>query len=92
MLLIFASRFSRLPFLQRMDMLAGNSATGDSSTLVEDDDLDMCLYYLRTLANVFRWAPDSFWKVLASTSVTTENLFGISRISAFNPYPPITTY
>ncbi|KAK2009636.1 hypothetical protein LZ32DRAFT_620518 [Colletotrichum eremochloae] len=49
----------------------GSAATSTSSTtFTADDDLDVCLYYLRTLSNVFRWAPDVIWAVLASTSLT----------------------
>jgi hypothetical protein len=42
----------------------------------EDDDLDMALYYLRSLLSVFRWAPEAAWAVLAKRNI---------RSAAFHP-------
>lgn len=52
----------------------------------EDDDLDLALYYLRALSNVFRWAPEAVWAILARKSVSSEAYFPslaqISKLSA----------
>ena len=37
------------------------------------DDLDLCLYYLRTLSNIFRWAPDALWDILARQTLPAED-------------------
>ena len=39
-----------------------------------EDDVDTCLYYLRTLNNIFRWSPDSLWSVLARRTVKSSLL------------------
>lgn len=68
LLLIFVSKFCEIPFLQD---LASNSEKSDetSVTFLEDDDLELCLYYLRTLANVLRCSGDISWGVLASKHI-----------------------
>lgn len=38
--------------------------------LTEDDDLDLCLYYLRGLSNVLRISGDMAWTILASKHVS----------------------
>jgi hypothetical protein len=40
----------------------------------EHHDIDVCLYYLRALSNIFRWAPDAIWATLASTAVTDTSI------------------
>ncbi|GKT41980.1 protein dopey [Colletotrichum spaethianum] len=54
-------------------VIGSAAASASSTTFTADDDLDLCLYYLRTLSNVFRWAPDAIWAVLASTSLTVDS-------------------
>lgn len=41
--------------------------------VTEDDDLDVCLYYLRTVSNVLRWAPDNVWSILDTTAVPDDS-------------------
>ncbi|CAK7268944.1 hypothetical protein SEPCBS119000_003317 [Sporothrix epigloea] len=41
----------------------------EHSVLDEDTDVDMYLYYLQTLSNVFRWAPESLWAVLSRRTI-----------------------
>jgi hypothetical protein len=67
--MVFASKFSGLSFSTSHVASSGNTA---SLRLTDDDDMDLCLYYLRTLSNVFKWAPDGIWAVLASKSVTVD--------------------
>ncbi|CAK7264798.1 hypothetical protein SEPCBS57363_001263 [Sporothrix epigloea] len=42
--------------------------------LDEDADADMYLYYLRTLFNVFRWAPETLWSVLSRRAIPLDIL------------------
>lgn len=39
-----------------------------------DADADMYLYYLRTLFNVFRWAPETLWPVLSRRAIPLDIL------------------
>ncbi len=57
-----------------LDFLVAANSTGQSRGLefTDEDDLDLCLYYLRTLSNVFRWAPDALWDVLATRNLQAE--------------------
>ncbi|KAF9879215.1 hypothetical protein CkaCkLH20_03448 [Colletotrichum karsti] len=71
--LVFVRKFASLPFLRAAHDIASAAASTTSTTFTADDDLDLCLYYLRTLSNVFRWAPDVIWGVLASTSLTVDS-------------------
>ena len=36
-----------------------------------DDDIDNCLYYLRTFLNILRWSTVGTWGTLANSKVTT---------------------
>jgi hypothetical protein len=60
---IFVTKLSELPFLTPQH--DGTSSAYTPLTFTDDDDLDLCLYYLRTLSNVLRWAPDVFWNILS---------------------------
>ncbi|KAK1964148.1 hypothetical protein LY78DRAFT_659651 [Colletotrichum sublineola] len=68
--LLFVRKFSALGFLRSSHEIGSAATSASSTTFTADDDLDVCLYYLRALSNVFRWAPDVIWAVLASTSLT----------------------
>ncbi|OLN88802.1 Protein dopey [Colletotrichum chlorophyti] len=70
--LVFVRKFSALKFLRATRDIGSAAASTASTTFSADDDLDLCLYYLRTLSNVFRWAPDVIWAVLASTTLTVD--------------------
>lgn len=79
MFYIFTSQFVQLPFLRTVPGEA-NVAHG-TREFTEDDDLDLCMYYLRTISNVFRWAPDGFWGILATKIVSPGDFPGLSEIS-----------
>lgn len=79
MFYIFISQFLRLPFL-RTDPAEASAAQG-ARGFTEEDDLDLCMYYLRTISNVFRWAPDAFWGILATRVVSPDDFSGLSEIS-----------
>ena len=74
MFLILASKFMALEFLAqpRVDSRGGVEFTAE-------DDLGLALYYLRTLSNVFRWAPDALWAILARRTLPAAN--GHSQLS-----------
>lgn len=75
MFYIFTSQFVQLPFLRV------TGAALELREFSEEDDLDLCIYYLRTISNVFRWAPDAIWNILATKSVSPEEFHGLSEIS-----------
>lgn len=56
----------------------------DVKEFTEEDDLDLCIYYLRTISNVFRWAPDAIWGMLATKTVSPEDCPGLSEIRKYS--------
>lgn len=86
---IFTSQFAQLPFLRASPDEAG--AASEPRAFTEDDDLDLCIYYMRTMSNVFRWAPDAIWGILATKTVAPEDLSGLSEISESSPHKPRST-
>lgn len=41
----------------------------------DEDDLDQCLYYLRTLSNILRWSSDNMWAALAENTISTDKTY-----------------
>lgn len=78
MFFIFTSRFVQLPFLRTFGV---ESIARSVEEFTEDDDLDLCIYYLRTISNVFRWAPDAIWGILATKTVSPDDFPGMLEIS-----------
>lgn len=78
---IFTSQFVQLPFLRTP---GEESVVRDVEGYTEDDDLDLCIYYLRTISNVFRWAPDAIWGTLATKTVSLADFRGMSEISKYS--------
>ncbi|KUI61390.1 Protein dopey [Cytospora mali] len=74
MFYIFISQFLQLPFLRA-------SAAQGIREFTEEDDLDLCMYYLRTISNVFRWAPEAFWGILATKVVSPDDFSGLSELT-----------
>ncbi|KAK3329612.1 Dopey, N-terminal-domain-containing protein [Apodospora peruviana] len=64
---ILVSKFAELPFLRRREEA--------KVQLSADDDLDLGLYYLRALSNVFKWAPNNMWAVLAKRTIRATSYF-----------------
>jgi hypothetical protein len=49
-----------------------------------EDDLELVLYYIRCLSNVFRWSPDSVWVTLAKKTIRSTAYFPpLSEISRY---------
>ncbi|POR36162.1 Protein dopey [Tolypocladium paradoxum] len=65
--LLFVAKISTLPFLLSVST-SGSGEKVDSESILfgEDDDLDLCLYYLRTLHHVLRCTSEVSRAVLAS--------------------------
>jgi len=62
----------------------------DSQPYSEEDDLDQCLYYLRTLSNILRWSSDNMWAGLADNTISTDPSYrALYRISQFTFVFPI---
>lgn len=75
------AKFSEFSFLQTMSEGAP-SANQSVQIYASGDDLDQCLYYLRTLSNLLRWSSDGMWAALAQNSVSTDSHhLSLSRIS-----------
>ncbi|KAF5665923.1 putative regulator of reproduction [Fusarium heterosporum] len=67
--LIFVSKLSEVPFLRTLSE-SDQKVDQAPVTLSEDEDLDLSLYYLRTLSNILACAGDISWTVLASKHVS----------------------
>ncbi len=100
--LSFITKFSSLPFLESIPYSSDTIAKHSPTKVSEDDDLDLALYYLRTLYNVLRWAPDAIWGVLATKALSVEGTsvriadlgkshthlpHGVSLLTVFQPAP-----
>ncbi|KAF4982252.1 hypothetical protein FZEAL_2136 [Fusarium zealandicum] len=68
--LIFISKLGEIPFLQTLIHDSEKADEELSATFSDEEDLDLCLYYLRTLSNVLSCAGDISWTVLASKHVS----------------------
>lgn len=81
---LFVNKFSEFSFLQAFS--EKSSATAENSIIhiyEDEDDLDQCLYYLRTLSNILRWSSDSMWTALSKNTISTDptklTLYRISK-------------
>ncbi|KAK3341517.1 Dopey, N-terminal-domain-containing protein [Lasiosphaeria hispida] len=72
---IFISKLAELSFLRRRSVSTDTSSSEGAIRFVLDDDLDLALYYIRTLSNVLRWAPDTVWAPLAKKSIRSTAYF-----------------
>lgn len=63
---IFVSKFAELPFLRRQH------ADPQDVHFTNEDDLDLGLYYVRSLSSVLRWAPDAAWGVLSKRTIRSS--------------------
>ncbi|KAI0878926.1 putative regulator of reproduction dopa [Hypoxylon argillaceum] len=64
--LVFVTKISELRFLRTLPKTVNSTTSTASAGFSGDDELDLGLYYIRTLSNVLRWAPDALWGVLAT--------------------------
>lgn len=81
---LFVGKFSGFKFLQAPSE-KGSPALDNNATYIyeAEDDLDQCLYYLRTLSNILRWSSDSMWTTLSEKTILTDRanptLYRISK-------------
>ncbi|KAK3355856.1 Dopey, N-terminal-domain-containing protein [Neurospora tetraspora] len=69
---IFVSKFAELSCLRRQTTSAEAKEVHKFS---EDDDVELAVYYLRSLSNVFRFTPDSIWAFLAKKTIRPDSYF-----------------
>ncbi|KAI9781169.1 MAG: hypothetical protein M1839_006277 [Geoglossum umbratile] len=71
---IFVTKFLAFEFLQ-LNYSAGKNLNfhDPKRKYGEEDDLELCAYYLQTLSNIFRWSSNSVWASMAKRVVTTTD-------------------
>ena len=80
---LFVAKFSAFEFLQTAP--DGDTQFPGSHVRMysDEDDLDQCLYYLRTLSNILRWSSDGMWAALVENTISTDkshrSLYQISK-------------
>lgn len=67
--LILATKLTEIPFLTAL-VESKETAVEESTTFSGDEDVDLCLYYLRTLSNVLTCTGDASWSALSSKHVS----------------------
>ncbi|KAG9248865.1 Dopey, N-terminal-domain-containing protein [Calycina marina] len=72
---IFVAKFSGFHFLQTITTENASYLDSGSSPYSEEDDLDQCFYYLRTLSNILRWAPNNMWASLTENTISTDTTY-----------------
>ncbi|KAM3531165.1 hypothetical protein NHJ13051_000929 [Beauveria bassiana] len=69
--LLFASKISSLPFLRGVrDAVSTDELDATSRQFSENDDLDLCLYYLRTMHNVLSCTSEIPWVIMGTRHVS----------------------
>ncbi|CZS94623.1 probable regulator of reproduction DopA [Rhynchosporium agropyri] len=69
---LFISKFSTFTLLQTLSEEGSSYQDSTVQTCSGEDDIDQCLYYLRTVSNMLRWSSDSMWAALAESSISTD--------------------
>nr|CAD79673.1 probable regulator of reproduction DopA [Neurospora crassa] len=69
---IFVSKFAELSCLRRQTTSAEAKEVHKFS---DEDDVELAVYYLRSLSNVFRFTPDSIWAFLAKKTIRPDSYF-----------------
>ncbi|KAK3337115.1 putative regulator of reproduction dopa [Cercophora scortea] len=69
---VFVSKLAELSFLRRRQT---TPESGGAIQFDGEDDLDMGLYYIRSLSTVLRWAPVNVWAALAKKTVRSSSYF-----------------
>ncbi|KAI8948888.1 putative regulator of reproduction dopa [Xylaria longipes] len=80
--LVFVTKMSELRFLRALSKTVNSTTSNTSVSFSGEDELDLGLYYIRTLSNILRWAPDALWGVLATKIIegSGQNLSEITGI------------
>ncbi|POS85535.1 hypothetical protein EPUL_001212 [Erysiphe pulchra] len=69
---IFVTKFSQFEFLNYFQIDLNGTPKDKRLVHRGEYDLDQCLYYLKTLSNVLRWASDNTWAALALNNIPSE--------------------
>ncbi|KAH6709570.1 Dopey, N-terminal-domain-containing protein [Leptodontidium sp. MPI-SDFR-AT-0119] len=69
---LLVSKFSSFTFLQSLSEEESSYQDSTVQKYSGEDDLDQCLYYLRTVSNMLRWSSDSMWAALAENNISTD--------------------
>ena len=84
---LIVAKFSSFGFLQTAPDESSDLMNRNVHVYTNSDDLDQCLYYLRTLSNMLRWSSDSMWAALAENSISTDKShLSLYKISLY-PHP-----
>ncbi|KAH8179988.1 protein dopey [Sarocladium implicatum] len=88
--LIFVSKFTQMRFLENIEAASADSEASGPGQIQfsEDDDLELCLYYLRTLSNILRCSSEVSWNVVATKHISFEG--GSAQMSSGNNEGDIT--
>ncbi|KAI1345010.1 Dopey, N-terminal-domain-containing protein [Xylariaceae sp. FL0016] len=78
--LVFVHKIAGLRYLRTLPKTANAATAAQSYAFSPEDDLDLGIYYIRNLSNMFRWAPDAFWGVFA-TNMIEEPEPGLAQIT-----------
>lgn len=70
--LLFVYKLSDINFLSDLKDMGSEKFVPEPKEFSGDDDVDLCLYYLRSLSNVLSACGDVAWAVLASKHVSTH--------------------
>ncbi|TQS36014.1 hypothetical protein Golomagni_03548 [Golovinomyces magnicellulatus] len=79
---VFVTKLSGFNFLHKVSGYLDFNVNNEKLIHRCDNDLDQCLYYLRTLSNVLRWSSESMWSALISNNIPTQ----ITLILGINEY------
>ena len=81
---LFVARFSTFELLQTAAEDNSQFLDGHPQFYTDNDDLDQCLYYIRTLSNILRWSSDGMWAALAQNIISTDTSHrALYRISQY---------
>ncbi|RKF76436.1 Protein dopey [Golovinomyces cichoracearum] len=69
---VFVTKLSGFSFLHKVSGHLNFNVSDEKLIHRCDNDLDQCLYYLRTLSNVLRWSSESMWSALTSNNIPTQ--------------------
>ncbi|TAQ89772.1 hypothetical protein B7494_g1880 [Chlorociboria aeruginascens] len=82
---ILVHKFSTFNFLHTIPENPPNAMAADLHVYSDEDDLDQCLYYLRTLSNILRWSSEHTWTALTENYISIDqNKQSLYKITGHN--------
>lgn len=73
---ILVSKLLTFDFLYDAGKRLSNGAPKSRRVFVEEDDVQICTYYLETMANIFKYASSSTMASLANEALSTSETRG----------------